>query len=144
MPGQLVEGEEALNQAEADFAEGAFAPFWDSIEKVAGSLGRFDEAVRQISSDSIQYSTLAKTFEGKPPKFPVARQSASKLTVGTATAERMKAIVRKAQRNFQFATIYEHRKTNKILVAGFTNLAQALDQMTSRITSSIDDLGGAD
>ena len=57
--------------------------------------------------------------------------------VATATAERMQAIVRKAQRNFQFATIYEQRKTNQILVAGFTTLAQALNQMTGQITASI-------
>lgn len=56
------------------------------------------------------------------------------------TAERMKAIVRKAQRSFQFATIYEQRKTNQILIAGFTNLAEALDQMAYRITDSIDNL----
>jgi hypothetical protein len=50
-------------------------------------------------------------------------------------------IVRKAQSDFQFATIYEQRKTNQLLVAGFTNLAQALDGMGQRIASSIDDLG---
>lgn len=55
----------------------------------------------------------------------------------------MKAIVQTAQRNFQFATIYEQRKTNQILVAGFTNLAQALDRMTWQITASIDDLAGS-
>jgi len=142
MPRQLTDGEKALDQAEADFAEGAFAPFWDSIERAAVSLGRFDEAAHQISNNSTRYSELAKKFEGSPPKFPIARQSASRLAVGTTTSERMKAIVRKAQRNFQFATIYEHRKTNQILVKGFTNLGQALDQMTNRITSSIDDLGG--
>jgi methyl-accepting chemotaxis protein len=52
----------------------------------------------------------------------------------------MQAIVRKAQRDFQFATIYEQRKTNQILVAGFTNLAQALKDMTWQLTASIDDL----
>jgi flagellin-like hook-associated protein FlgL len=56
------------------------------------------------------------------------------------TAERMQAIVRKAQRNFQFAMIYEQRKTNQILVAGFTSLAQALDQMSQSITTAIDSL----
>jgi len=75
-----------------------------------------------------------------PPQFPLKSKSVEKLTIGTSTAERMKAIVRTAQRNFQFATIYEQRKTNQILVAGFTNLAQALDRMTWQITDSIDSL----
>ena len=52
----------------------------------------------------------------------------------------MKAIVRTAQRDFQFATIFEQRKTNQILVAGFTNLGQALDQMTRQLSQSINDL----
>lgn len=38
--------------------------------------------------------------------------------------------------------IYEQRKTNQLLVAGVTNLAQALDGMGYRIASSIDGLGG--
>ena len=36
--------------------------------------------------------------------------------------------------------IYEHRKTNQILVAGFRNLGQAVEEMASRITASIDSL----
>jgi DNA anti-recombination protein RmuC len=55
----------------------------------------------------------------------------------------MKGIVRKAQSNFQFAMIFEQRKTNQILVAGFTNLALALEQMTWRITRTIGDLASS-
>lgn len=143
MPKHLSAAEEDLDQAEVDFADGAFAPFWDSIEKAAKTLGRFDEGVRHINDNSSRYTELIKKYEDTPPEFPLARQSVAKLGVGTATAERMKAIVRNAQRNFQFATIYEQRKTNQILVAGFTNLAQALDRMTWQITASIDDLASS-
>jgi methyl-accepting chemotaxis protein len=55
----------------------------------------------------------------------------------------MQAIVRKAQRNFQFAMIYEQRKTNEILVEGFTDLAEALAGMTSQITTSINELASS-
>ncbi len=140
MPKHLSFAEEHLDQAEVDFGDGAFAPFWDSIEKAANTLGRFDEGVRHINDNSSHYIELIKKYEDTPPEFPLARQSIAKLGVGTGTAQRMKAIVRNAQRNFQFATIYEQRKTNQILVAGFTNLAQALDQMAWHITASIDDL----
>jgi hypothetical protein len=64
----------------------------------------------------------------------------SKLAVAATSAERMQAIVRKAQRDFHFATIYEQRKTNQILVAGFTNLGQALRDMKLQLAASIDDL----
>lgn len=143
MPTHLRAAEQYLDQAEIDFADDAFAPFGDSIENAAKTLGRFDEGVCGITNNSSRYTELIKKYENTPPIFPLAPQSVSKLGVGTATAERMKAIVRTAQRNFQFAVIYEQRKTNQILVAGFTNLAQALDRMTWRITSSINDLAGS-
>lgn len=143
MPENLQTAEEYLNQAEAEFSEGAFAPFWDAIEKTAKTLGRFDEGVQTIKNNSFSYIDLIPKYEGVPPQFPLTRKSVEKLSVGTSTAERMKEIVRTAQRNFQFATIYEQRKTNQILVAGFTNLAQALEQMTWQITESIDNLAGS-
>lgn len=140
MPNQLRSAEGYLDQAEAEFADGAFAPFWDCIENAAQLLGRFDEGVRQIKDNSDRYSGLIRKYEAVPPRYPLAHESVTKLTVAGTSAERMQGIVRKAQRDFQFATIYEQRKTNQILVAGFTNLAQALKDMTWQLTASIDDL----
>jgi hypothetical protein len=140
LPNHLSAAEKCLDRAEVDFADDAFAPFWDSIENAANWLGRFDEDVQQLKSNSSRYTELIGKCEDAPPHFPLAGQSVVKLNVGTATAERMKPIVRTAQRNFQFASIYEQRKTNQVLVAGFTNLARALNIMTSQITASIDDL----
>lgn len=137
VPKHLDSAEKWLDWAQGHFADGAFAPFWDSIENAAKWLGHFDEGIRYIKNSSSSYTELIKKYEDTPPEFPLAPQSVAKLGVGTATAERMQAIVRKAQRDFQFATIYEQRKTNQILVAGFTNLAQALNDMTWQITDSI-------
>ncbi|RLC12421.1 MAG: hypothetical protein DRI57_17725 [Deltaproteobacteria bacterium] len=143
MAKHLKTAEEYLNQAEFEFSEGAFAPFWDAIEKTAETLGRFEQGVQNIRNNSSQYTDLITKYEGVPPQFPLARKSVKKLSIGTSTAERIKKIVRTAQCNFQFARIYEHRKTNEILVAGFTNLAQALDRMTWQITDSLGNLAGS-
>jgi len=143
MPKYLSVAEKYLDQAEVDFADGAFAPFWDSIEKAAKMLGRFDEGVCHIKDKSSRYTELIKKYRDTPPEFPLARQSVVKLGVSTATAKRMKDIVRTAQCNIDFATIYQQIKTNQILVAGFTNLAQAIERMTWQITASIDDLVGS-
>lgn len=140
MPKHLDSAEKWLDRAEADFAEGAFVPFWDSIETAAKMLARFNEGVRQIDDHSSCYINLIGDYEATPPQFPLTRKSVEKLSVGTVTAERMNAIVRAAQCNFQFAHIYGQRKTNQILIKGFTNLAQALEEMTWQITSSIDGL----
>lgn len=140
VPNHLRSAEGYLDKAEVEFADGAFAPFWDCIENAAKALGRIDEGVHHIKDNSSRYGELIKKYEDTPPGFPLARESVTKLGVASTSAERMQAIVRKAQRDFQFATIYEQRKTNQILVAGFTNLAQALNDMTWQITASIDDL----
>jgi hypothetical protein len=143
MPGFLSAAEQHLDQAEIDLQESAFAPFWDGIERAANLLGRFDEGLRRINENSSRYAELIKQYVGPPPTYPLTSISVSKLDVGTGTAARLKAIVRKAQRDFHFASIYEQRKTNQILVAGFTNLAQALDRMSSQITDSIDNLSSS-
>lgn len=142
MPTHLMTTEELLDQAESDFEEGALAPFWDSVERAAMLLGRFDDSVRTITTNAERHTDVAKNYEGTPPPFPIILDSVTGMAAANTTTDRMKAIVRKAQRNFQFATIFEQRKTNQLLVAGFTNLAQALDGMGRRIESSIDDLGG--
>lgn len=49
MPKHLSSAEKYLDQAEVDFADGAFAPFWDSIENAAKTLGHFDEEASTTS-----------------------------------------------------------------------------------------------
>lgn len=140
LPKNLIEAESILDQAEQDFKEEAFAPFWDSIEQATLRLGRFDGGVASINHNLKRYRELSKVYEAKPPRFPIVIDSVKGMVAGNTTTDRMKAIVRQAQRNFQFASIYEQRKTNQILIAGFTNLAQALDGMGRRISESIDGL----
>lgn len=56
------------------------------------------------------------------------------------TAKRLATTVRMAQRNFEFSTIYEQRKTNKLLYEGFRNLGDAIYSLGDRITDSLNDL----
>jgi methyl-accepting chemotaxis protein len=140
MPVLLASAEEYLDRAENDFGDGAFAPFWDSVEKAAGALGGFEEGVRKIEQNSRRYVDLVKQYRGEAPSFAVSRNAAPRLGIASETSKRMSEIVRKAQRNFEFSLIYEQRKTNQLLVAGFKNLAQALEGMSWRITTSIDEL----
>ena len=143
LPGQLIAAEESLDQAEARFEEGAFAPFWDSIEQAVRELGGFDTEVRSLNSRLTTYDTLVKEYEGQPPEFPIDRDCVSSLTVSARTAERLRSIVYKAQCNPQFAEIYEQRKTSPVLVAGFATFANALALMSSALQSSIGQLAGS-
>ena len=124
-----------------DFNDSAYVPFWESIEKAVTTLGSFDEGVNQIHELSHRYNELLQKYESVPPEFPLVPNFITKLDVQATVVNRLQSIVRKAQRDFQFATIYLQVKTNQILVAGFTNLGQAIDQMSFQITDSIEGLG---
>jgi len=143
LPGHLMAAEESLDQAEARFREGAFAPFWDSIEQAVQGLGGFDTRVQSIASRLTTYDTLVKQYEGQPPQFPIDRDGVANLAVSARTAERLRSIVYKAQCNFEFATIYEQRKNHQISIAGFATLANALALMSSQLQSSIGQLASS-
>ena len=57
-----------------------------------------------------------------------------------STSARLTAIVRESQKDFQFATIYEQRKTNKILIAGFNTLESAIYGLGDAIAFSLNEL----
>src|SRR4051812_31391969 len=52
LPLKLESAERHLDRAETDFAEEAFAPFWDSIEKAANELAGFDQGVHVVRNSS--------------------------------------------------------------------------------------------
>ncbi len=141
MPTYLLDAETLLDQAEIDFKDEAFAPFWDSVQKATMRLGHFDDGVRQITNDAKTHGELTKTlFDLVSPSFPIVVGSVRGMAAAHTTAARFRTIVRTAQCDFHFAMIYEQRKTNQLLIAGFQNLAQAIDGLGDRITSSIDTL----
>ena len=69
MPHQLVEAERLLDQAEADFAEGVFVPFWDSIERATSQLRAFDESVREMHRNIERYAAIVPLYHNPPPSY---------------------------------------------------------------------------
>ena len=136
--GHYIRSAEAdLDTAEHDYSDGAFAPFWDAIECAANNLSCFDTTTRQLTDQARQYYTWLRDRNHTFPHFPVALTT---LPDPSHTTNRMQAIVRKAQCNFQFATIYEQRKTNNILKHGFMSLSSALSDLGYTVRSSMDEL----
>jgi hypothetical protein len=54
--------------------------------------------------------------------------------------EEFRHVVRKGQTNFQFANIWEHRKTREVLIAGFRTLGEAIDNLSSVVEREISSL----
>ena len=124
----------ALDQAEVEFADGAFAPFWDEIEAAANCLARVDEAVREIASVSEHYWDHTAKLDEPPPPLMIDPSSLPDIE---GIAERLQSVVCPAQRDFQFATIFEQRKTNQLLVNGFGTLAWAIAEISDRLSRSL-------
>jgi hypothetical protein len=150
MASGLTQAEAQLDQAELNFREGAFAPFWDSIERVAILLAEFDQKARLVKSLVSEFKVAAESkVEGLYYEsdlifdFPIHSDSVGGLQAAFVTTSRWKDLVRKAQCNFQFATIFEQRRTNQLIASGFQNLTLALEGMGKRIAGSIDMLGGS-
>lgn len=136
LPSHISQAEAALDLAEEEFSDGAFAPFWDAVEKAVTSLASYDACVRTVADNSHRV-TKDITKLDKPPRIEFPKAT---FPEAAPTLTRMARIVRQAQKDFHFATIYEQRRTNGILVAGFANLGRAIDDMGTRIRGSIADL----
>jgi hypothetical protein len=137
IPNSIASANRALDKAEAEFSEGVFAPFWDAVETALGYLTQYDASVRMIAESTTLFIESSKTLESQPPTFI---PESSTIPDTSAILERLKAIVRRAQKVPDFAKIYEMRRTNSLLVAGFANLGSAIDNMGLRIQDSIDGL----
>jgi len=141
LPRNLLGAEEILDQAEIDLKDGAFSPFWDSVERATTHLASFDSGLRTITTNSKQHrdtaSILISAGGTSPSRFPVVLNSTENVRLARASATRLMTLVRQAQRNFHFATIYEQRRTNQILVAGFTQLGEAIALLGERLEISI-------
>ena len=131
----IASANRALDKAEAEYSEGVFAPFWDAVETELGFLTQYDESVRMIAESTTHFAESSKRLESQPPTFI---PESSTIPDATAIVVRLKAIVRRAQKIPDFAKIYEMRRTNSLLVAGFANLGSALVNMGFRIQDSID------
>jgi len=133
----VPQAERHLTQAEAEFTEGVFAPFWDQIEFATNNLAAFHQMLGRMKEQAREYR---RGITELPYPMPVVEAVIGSLPDHQPASVRLQSLVRRAQANFQFASIYEQRKTNKILVHGFTNLGAAIYSMGSSITTAINDL----
>ena len=138
LPTLLAKAEQDLDNADKEFDERAFAPFWDEVENATRTLCKFDDGLSLISAYSERYKAIARSYAGEPPAFCPSPDAVAKLRIAEGTAQRLKSVVRRAQRDFQFSVIYEQRKTNQLLFRGFTTLGQALDRLTEQVNISLE------
>lgn len=148
LPNLLQRAEQSLNRSEEEFAEGVFALFWDAIEASAQNLVAFDQDVRQITRIRGEYREAVMELQLIPKSAEMEKTSGDAvpdlrldvLPEAKHTFERMRAIVRAALKEPNFAKIYEMRQHNKLLDEGFSTLGNALANLGSSIEASVREL----
>jgi hypothetical protein len=57
--------EKQLDQAEKYFKEGAFVPFWDSIETATKMLAHFDGRIGDLKVKASRYTEITRLYENE-------------------------------------------------------------------------------
>jgi hypothetical protein len=138
LAGHLRDSANTMDLAEREFAEGAFVPFWDAVEKAVWHLAQYDQSISIIRNGASTYGAMVSDTTGPVAAFSLR---VSGLPEARRSTARLAEIVRRAQKSYHFASIYQQRRTNSLLETGFANLGEALSRLEDRIDRGIADLG---
>ncbi len=134
IPAAFQDIENLIVEANTDFTERAYYPFWDTLEKAAIKAADVNQTISALNWNAHDYRKKVDAYKGSVPDFPVTSAITPHLTESFSTVKRIEAIARIAHRDFQFSTIYATRKTNNILIAGFKGLNEALNGISLSLT----------
>lgn len=126
---------ELLRHAEYEYRANAFSSFWDCVEKAAEQLADFSTRTRELSKLGAEYYRSLEGRQHTCTAFPV-RQIPNPAPV----SKEWRRIVRLGETNFHFANIWEHRRTRKVMILGFQNMAEAVDNLAGAVDGSVSDL----
>ena len=123
--------------AEAEYKANAYGPFWDCIQEAATHLADLKGTCDAITQQTRSYY---QTLNGRRHNFPEFPVSPDKMPDGLALANRLYAAARQGQSHPVFANIWEHRATRQLIKTGFASLGQAINNISSVLSSSIDQM----
>lgn len=126
-----------LRNAEQEFEARAFGPFWNAIEGAAQNLDEFRIGVTLIGKNGKSYVALLAGHRHSFPPFGVRFEP---IPDPRPAATELQRLVRKGQTDFQFANIWEHRRTRSVLIAGFQTLEDGLNNLGASITTALSGL----
>jgi hypothetical protein len=129
--------EMALDRAQDELKSGLYSPFWEAIEGATSAVQLFDSTLSSIELKLAEYRIQAAQVGSDAPSLSIG---VSVLPDPANTRRRLIALYREAQKDPHFAIVYEQRRTNAILIAGFRSLGQAIEGLGDRITDAIDRL----
>ncbi|MDG5493249.1 hypothetical protein [Psychroserpens sp. SPM9] len=131
---QLDSISSTLERIKFEFNENALIPFWDEIEIFVKRMNSYKETLNSLEKNrKLYYQIIHSTENNFPKEFPskLNKERPEKLI------NDFKFIQREAFKKFEFANLWEQRKTQKVLAFGFSNLQSAINNMSHSIESAI-------
>lgn len=140
LPRHLKAANASISLAEKEFDDGMLDPFWDAVEAATRRLAEFHRNLGELASTLKKIHELKPQCEADGTKTTSLEITSLQFSDSVSSANRLAAVVRKSQRLHDFTSIFHVRKTNAILIEGFTTFGQALNELGSRISSAISDV----
>jgi|GEM_PF-3315155 len=140
LPELLWQASNSLEMARQEYSSNAFSPYWDFIEQAAGHLATFNKNIQTIRSHAVNYYA---TLQGKAHNFPSFLPDQEPFPDPTPLIENLNKTSRLGLTNYQFANIWEQRRTQKTIVEGFRTLGDAISNMADSLCCSIGELRSA-
>ncbi len=136
LPELLKKASGSLKRAQYEFSDSAFSPYWDCIEKATKYLASFNNNIQDIENNAKQYYQRLQTVMEKNT-FPSFFPEQAVFPDASPVINELNTVIRPGLTNYQFANIWEQRKTQKILIRGFNTLGDSISNMALSISSSI-------
>ena len=143
LPEHILKINDAIHSTQKLYDASLFAPFWDKIEHTVLLIENYYNDIKNISLASKEYIKLLSEYNGiagKVEPFPFNSDFIAELDKRDDINNSFNRVLQLAQSNINFASIYEMRKSNQLLTMGFTNLANAINGMSSSLSHQISSL----
>ena len=126
-----------IRRAAEEYRQNAFAPFWDAVEESAQRLDNIRSCIEKLRKNAEEYYQVVPRGNHTFPPFPV---KTNEIPDPRPIAEEFRHVVRLGQTDFQFAMIWEQRKTREVLIAGFRTLGEAVENLGNAMATSVSQL----
>lgn len=123
-----------LKAAEQEFNERAFGPFWERIAAAAEALANYNYELARLVEVGARYRSL---LSGQVHYFPERLHATEIAPHPHQCLERLRTLARAGQKDFEFAVIWEHHRTRRVLVQGFSTLESTLRNVATSIESAV-------
>ncbi len=140
-------GDQWVQAAQGHQRVRAFTPFWESCENAYGVLLRHKASVDTLErlvrdhQAAMQYvAKNATKISSSVDSFTRDIQTVATTGGGESITRQLSDLVYAAQSDYEFASIYEQRRTTRAVTTGFSSMSAAVSHLGSSLSESYVDL----